>query len=93
MEDNNENIMRTRKRRRDYKSLEDGKDDPNKSYSTRNRQTGSKESKQTKHHIISIDTNHIKASDRGSGRISVSHTSHQSEGGKTNGRWTSEEHK
>lgn len=93
MDENNEYLMRTRKRRRDYKSLEDGKDDPNKVYSARSKPTGSKESKQNKLHIISIDTNHLKPSDKGSAKVSMSHTSHQSDGGRTNGRWTSEEHK
>lgn len=84
--------MRTRKRRRDYKSLEDGKDDSAKGDSERRKRYPSKESKVLRNHIISIDTNHLKPSEKVQARTVASQPAPATEGGKTTGRWTNEEH-
>lgn len=84
--------MRTRKRRRDYKSLEDGKDDSAKGDSDRRKRHPSKESRGQRNHVISIDTNHLKPSEKGLPRAATSQPAPITEGVKTTGRWTNEEH-
>lgn len=92
-DDGTEHVMRTRKRRRDYKSLEDGKDDPSKFQGSKTRAGGAKDRKAQKNNFISIDTNHLKPSEKVVAKPPSSQTSQNAEGGRTSGRWTSEEHK
>jgi SHAQKYF class myb-like DNA-binding protein len=92
-DDSQDYSMRTRRRRRDYKSLEDGKAESQKPYPTRSRQTPTKEKKVSKGHIISIDTSHLKPSDKPTSRHSEQDHGPPADGSKTSGRWTAEEHR
>jgi len=59
-------------------------------YSTRSKQGGTYDNKNKKHHIISIDTNNMKSVEKD--KINESSTLHPTDGRRTCGRWTSEEH-
>jgi hypothetical protein len=93
MDDQSEYTMQTRKKRRDYKSLEDGKQELKKPSQSKTRTHHSKERKNSKNHIISIDTTHLRSHEKGSEKSSHAHKNSSRESGKTCGRWTSEEHK
>ena len=92
-DENSEFTMRTRKKRRNYKCLEDGKEEtkltqrPSKHISTEQpRHVG-------KDNIISIDTNNFKPAQKDTNVPDNSDNEPESVGGKTSGRWTSEEHR
>ena len=91
-EDMGEHTMQTRKRRRDYKSLEDGKEAENELHAQKI-SVNLKEKRPEKHHIISINTNILKSMDDGNNKHQKGHESPTHSNHKTNGRWTSEEHK
>lgn len=73
--------------------MEEGKSDPSKSNRNKKKISPNKSNKATKNHIISIDTNTYKTSDKGTSKAPPSQNSVSAEGGKTSGRWTNEEHK
>lgn len=93
MDDQPEHTMQTRKKRRDYKSLEDGKQELRKSSQTKAHTHHSKERKSSKNHIISIDAAHLRSHEKVSEKSSHAQKNSPGDSSKTSGRWTSEEHK
>ena len=91
-EDLGEHVMQTRKRRRDYKSLEDGKDAVADNANHKNLALA-QEKWVEKHHIISINTNMLKSIENSASKQAKSHPSPTHSNSKTSGRWTNEEHK
>lgn len=63
-EESSEHMMRTRKKRRNYKSLEDGKEDSGRPELNQTPPLSSKHQKATKDHIISIDTHGFKQGEK-----------------------------
>lgn len=91
-DDLGEHIMQTRKRRRDYKSLEDGKE-AEQEQANHKHSALAKEKRVEKHHIISINTNMLKSMENSANKHLKNQQSPTHSNSKTSGRWTSEEHK
>jgi SHAQKYF class myb-like DNA-binding protein len=93
LDESSEHVMRTRRRRRDYKSLEDGKDEAGKATRSKTRTRAAKEPKINRNHIVSINTAASKGGQAYEEEAPPVQNSAPSDRGRTSGRWTSEEHK
>ena len=91
-DDTGEYAIRTRRRRRDYKSLEDGKDEHQSQSQKHSDPDTSKERRVHKTQITSIDTNILKSHEKSTVKQQKAPTSESNDVSKTSGRWTSEEH-
>ena len=92
-EEASEHMMRTRKKRRNYKSLEDGKEDSALPEHVPSSPLHSKHQKAAKDHIISIDTHSYKQGEKAVSKADKSSNSKEGDNSRSCGRWTSEEHK
>ena len=92
-EDMGEYAMKTRKKRRDYKCLEDGKEEHQSQILKPPTPDTSKERRVQKNHITSIDTNILKSQEKPITKQHKIITNEVSDASRTSGRWTSEEHR
>lgn len=82
-DDSGEHMMRTRKKRRNYKSLEDGKEEIQSANSKQNQPTIAKQLKPQKDNIISIDTHNYKSAPIDPVKPPKADLSENSDNGKT----------
>lgn len=92
-DDSNMHQMSTRKKRRNYKCLEDGKEESSIDSMNQAASNIVKQAKPVKDNIISIDTHLLKASEKDVDKSIKSHNDSVNDKSKTSGRWTAEEHK
>lgn len=91
-DDSGDYAMRTRRRRRDYKSLEDGKEEHQSQSQKHSTPDTAKERRVHKAQLAANDTNDLKSHEKSSAKVQKVTASESNNTSKTNGRWTSEEH-
>ena len=92
-DDSTEHAMRTRKKRRNYKSLEDGKDEVPVVNTNTNVQIKTKPARTSEDNFISKPGNNLNIHKKDIKKPFKSINTELSDGSRTSGRWTSEEHK